>query len=112
MKYLVAGRHPDDYDRFAVEDDVMDSDIDRLNEATIAGGVRAFVGGLHSAKEAKSLRARPQGKVQITDGPYLETKEHVGGFRVLEADWMDEAIEWGKKAVIACRTPVEVREFH
>jgi hypothetical protein len=45
------------------------------------------------------------------DGPYLETKEHVGGFWILEAADMDEALAWGRKAVIACRTPVEVRAF-
>jgi len=77
-----------------------------------AAGVRVFVGGLHSARRAKSLRAQPSGKVHVTDGPYLETKEHVGGFWVLEAADMDEALAWGRKAVIACRTPVEVRQFH
>ena len=46
-----------------------------------------------------------------TDGPYLETKEHIGGFWVLEVAGMDEALAWGRKAVIACRAPVEVREF-
>ena len=51
------------------------------------------------------------GKVLVTDGPYTETKEHMGGFWILEAADMDEALEWGRKAVIACRTPVEVRQF-
>ena len=48
----------------------------------------------------------------ITDGPYLETKEHSGGFWVLEAVDLDEALEWGRKAAVACRAPVEVRPFH
>ncbi|MGH2637888.1 MAG: YciI family protein, partial [Rhabdochlamydiaceae bacterium] len=60
---------------------------------------------------AKSLRRQPDGKVLITDGPYLETKEHVGGFWVLEASNMEEALEWGRKATIACWAPVEVRLF-
>ena len=47
----------------------------------------------------------------ITDGPYLETKEHVGGFWILKAANLEEALEWGRKAVIACRVPVEVRPF-
>jgi hypothetical protein len=51
-------------------------------------------------------------KALITDGPYIETKEHIGGFWVLECADMDEAVEWGRKAVIACRAPVEVRQFH
>ncbi|MGB8867291.1 MAG: YciI family protein [Candidatus Sulfotelmatobacter sp.] len=44
-------------------------------------------------------------------GPYTETKEHIGGFWVLEAADLDEALEWGRKAVVACRAPVEVRAF-
>ena len=112
MRYLVAIHHRDDYDPFAEEDEAMHHDIDVLNEEMIAKGVRLFVGGLHSALGAKSLRAQPDGKVLVTDGPYLETKEHVGGFWVLEAASLDEALEWGRKAVIACRAPVEVRQFH
>ena len=76
-----------------------------------AAGVVVFVGGLTAAIDAKSLRAQPDGKVVTTDGPYLETKEHIGGFWVLAVANMDEALAWGRKAVIACRTAVEVREF-
>jgi hypothetical protein len=54
--------------------------------------VRIFAGGLYPATCAKSLRAKPDGKVLITDGPYLETKEHIGGFWVLEAADMDEPL--------------------
>ena len=110
-QYLVAIHHPDDYDP-SVEDEAMGRDIDVLNEEMIAAGIRVFVGGLHPVKSAKSLRAQPGGKIFITDGPYLETKEHIGGFWVLEANDMNEALEWGRKAVVACRAPVEVRQFH
>jgi hypothetical protein len=110
-QYLVAIHHPDDYDP-SVEDEAMGRDIDVLNEEMIAAGIRVFVGGLHSVRSAKSLRAQPGGKVLITDGPYLETKEHIGGFWVLEAPDMNEALEWGRKAAVACRAPVEVRQFH
>jgi hypothetical protein len=112
MQYLVAIHHPDDFDpSVAAADEAMERDIDALNEAMIAAGVRMFAGGLQPVRSAKSLRAQPHGGVLITDGPYLETKEHIGGFWVLEAADMDEALEWGRKAVIACRTPVEVRPF-
>ena len=110
-QYLVAIHHPDDYDP-SVEDEAMSRDIDVLNEEMISAGVRIFVGGLQLANSAKSLRAEPNGGVLITDGPYLETKEHVGGFWVLEVADLDEALAWGRKAVIACRAPVEVRPFH
>ena len=112
MKYLVAIHHPDDYDPSAREDDAMRRDIDALNDAMVAAGVRVFVGGLRPARSAKSLRAQPDGTVVVTDGPYLETKEHVGGFWVLEADSPDDALAWGRKAAVACRAPVEVRPFH
>jgi hypothetical protein len=111
MKYLVAIHHPDDYDP-SVEDEAMSRDIDGLNDEMVSAGVRIFVGGLHLASKAKSLRAKPDGEVGVTDGPYLKTNEHVAGFWVLEAANLNEALEWGRKAVIACRAPVEVRQFH
>ena len=76
-----------------------------------AAGARFFAGGLSAPSKAKSLRRQPKGEVVITDGPYLETREHIGGFWILEAADMDEALAWGRKAVIACRAPVEVRAF-
>ena len=110
-RYLVAIHHPDDYDP-SREDEAMDRDIDALNDEMVAAGVRIFVGGLSPASSAKSLRAQPNGKVLITDGPYLETKEHIGGFWVLEAANLDDALAWGRKAAVACRAPVEVRPFN
>jgi hypothetical protein len=109
-QYLVAIHHPDGYDG-ASEGEAMMRDIHALNEEMEAAGARKFAGGLSAASSAKSLRAQPDGKVLITDGPYLETKEHVGGFWILEAADMDEALAWGRKAAVACRAPVEVREF-
>jgi len=112
-QYLVAIHHPDDYDPSVAEDEAMHRHIDALNDEMKAAGVRIFVGGLqHPASSAKSLRAQPDGEVLITDGPYLETKEHVGGFWVLEAADLDEALAWGRKAAVACRAPVEVRQFN
>ena len=110
-RYLVAIHHPDDFDP-SVENEAMHRDIDALNEEMVAAGARVFVGGLSPAGRAKSLRAKSDGKVIITDGPYIESKEHVGGFWVLEAADLNEALEWGRKAVLACRTPVEVRPFN
>lgn len=111
-QYLVAIHHPDDYDPAVAEDEAMSRDIDALNDEMVAAGVRIFVGGLQPACRAKSLRAQPGGEVLVTDGPYIEAREHVGGFWVLEAASLDEALAWGRKAAIACRAPVEVRPFH
>jgi hypothetical protein len=110
-KYLIAIHHRDDYDPIVEEDKAMERDIDVLNEEMAAAGARIMAVGLQSARRAKSLRKQADGKVLVTDGPYLEAKEHVGGFWVLEAADMDKALEWGRKAMVACRAPVEVREF-
>jgi hypothetical protein len=107
-QYLVAIHLPDDFDP-SVQDKAMEHDIDVLNEQMEAKGARLFAGGLRPARDAKSLRVQRDGKVLITDGPYLETKEHVGGFWILEVADMDEALAWARKAVVACRAPVEVR---
>ena len=109
-QYLVAIHHPDNYDA-SLEDEAMHRDIDVLNEEMVAAGVRVFVGGLRPASSAKSVRAQSGGKVLITDGPYLETKEHIGGLWVVEAATLDDALAWGRKAAVACRAPVEVRPF-
>ena len=108
-QYLVAIQHPDNYDP-SLEGEAMMRDIDVLNQEMEAAGVRRFAGGLEPARKAKSLR-KEAGAVVITDGPYLEAKEHVGGFWILEAADIDEALAWGRKAVAACRVSVEVRAF-
>jgi hypothetical protein len=107
-QYLVAIYHPDDYDP-AVETEAAIEEIHALNRELIAAGARKFACGLSSASDAKSLRARPNGEVLITDGPYLETKEHIGGFWILEAADMDEAVAWARKGAVACRASCEVR---
>ncbi len=108
--YLVAIHHPDSFDS-STESEATVRAIDALNEEMAAARVVVFVGGLTPVREAKSLRAQPGGKVLTTDGPYLETKEHIGGFWVLDLADMDEALAWGRKAVVACRASVEVRAF-
>ena len=109
-QYLVAIHHPDGYDG-SLEGEAMMRDIDVLNEEMEAAGARIFAGGLSPVSSARSLRAQPGGKVLITDGPYLETKEHVGGFWLLKCANLDDALAWGRKAAVACRAPVEVRAF-
>ncbi|HEY3779978.1 MAG TPA: YciI family protein [Fimbriimonadaceae bacterium] len=110
MTYLVAIHHADGYDG-SLEGEAMVKDIDDLNIEMEAAGARIFAGGMQRAENAKSLRAQTGGEVLVTDGPYLETKEHIGGFWLLRAADMEEALAWGRKAAVACRAPVEVREF-
>lgn len=106
-QYFVAGYLPDNFDPSQV-DEAMVSAIHAVNKEMIAAGVRKFACGLGPAK---SLRSQSDGKVLITDGPYLETKELVGGFSILECADMDEALAWARKAVTATRGKGEVREI-
>ena len=110
MKFLVSGYLPDDYDPSAGDEQVS-RDIHALNEEIESAGAMFFACGLQPATLAKTLRAQPGGKVLITDGPYLETKEHMGGFLILEAADLDEALEWARKGAISGRMPIEVRQI-
>ena len=78
-QYLVANYLPDDFDPSTVTE-AMIEEIHALNRELIAAGVRKFACGISPAANAKTLRKQPDGKVLVTDGPYTETKEHMGGF--------------------------------
>ena len=106
-QYLIAGYLPDDFDPSQV-DEAMANEIHKLNKEMIAAGVRRFAGGLGPAK---ALRGQSDGGVLVTDGPYLEAKEHIGGLWILECADMDEALAWARKGVVATRGQVEVREI-
>ena len=108
--YLVAVSHPDDYDP-SVETEETIEKIHALNRELIAAGARKFACGITPPASAKSLRPRPDGTVSVTDGPYTETKEHMGGFWILEAADMDEALAWARKGAVSCRASGEVREL-
>ena len=88
----------------------MYADVDRFNEKLQAEGAWVFAGGLQPPTVATTVRAH-EGDVVITDGPYAETKEHLGGFWIIEAADLDEALDWAKKGSAACQGAVEVRPF-
>ena len=106
-QYLVAGYRPDDFDPSTIDEATV-RNIHALNDEMDAAGVTKFACGLGAAK---SLRGQTDGGVLITDGPYLETKEHIGGFWILECADMDQAVAWARKGVAATRGQVEVREI-
>jgi hypothetical protein len=108
--YLLSGILPDDFDPSSMDEATVQK-INTLNDELEAAGARHVAGGLSAPHLAKSLRLQPNGDVLITDGPYLEAKEHVGGLTIIEAADMDEALAWGRKSVIAGRMPIEVREI-
>ena len=109
-QYLVCNYLPDDFDPSFVTEAMME-EIHALNREMIAAGARKFACGITPARDAKSLRVQADGKVLVTDGPYTETKEHIGGFWILEAADMDEALAWARKGAVACRASGEVREI-
>jgi hypothetical protein len=106
-QYLVSGYLPDNFDPSTVSEATA-GEIHALNREMIAAGVRKFAAGLGPAR---TLRPQPNGELLLTDGPYLETKEHVGGFWILETASLDEVVAWARKGAKACRFGVEVREI-
>jgi hypothetical protein len=88
----------------------MFDDVDKVNAEMMAKGVWVFAGGLTDPSDATVVRVEG-GRPMLTDGPFVETKEQLGGFWVIKADDLDEALDWARKATVACRAPVEVRPF-
>ena len=69
-----------------------------------------FNGGLHPPSSATVVRPR-DGDVFMTDGPYTEGKEHIGGVCIIQAADLDAALEWGRRLARATTLPIEVRPF-
>lgn len=84
--------------------------VDALNQIMMDKGVWVFGGGLEEPDTATVVR-ESEGDYLITDGPFPEAKEQLGGFWILECGDLDEALDWAKQASVACRAPVEVRPF-
>ena len=85
-------------------------DLDQLNADLKAAGAWVFTGGLHPPDSATVLRPA-DGDVLVTDGPFTEGKEHIGGFTIVRAPDLDAALEWGRKLALATTLPIEVRPF-
>jgi hypothetical protein len=83
-------------------------EMEKVNEEMRSAGAWVFAAGLHDPSTATVLRAQ-EGDVLVTDGPYAEGKEHLGGFTIIEAPDLDAALEWGRKLVRVLRLPIEVR---
>jgi hypothetical protein len=107
-QYLLSVYHPEyqEFDQAAM--DKIGADVDALNDEIRAAGRWVFAAGLLPSSTATVLRMK-DGEVLTTDGPFAEGKEHVGGFWVIQAPDLDEALEWGRKATQACAVPIEVR---
>ena len=84
--------------------------LEVLNAELRAKGRWVFAGGLHAADTATVVRVK-DGEVLTTDGPFVEGKEHIGGFSIIKAEDLDEALEWGRRLAEATTLPIEVRPF-
>ena len=85
-------------------------DVHELLEESKAAGVWVFNGGLHPPGEATVVRFE-DGELLVTDGPYLETREHLGGFLVVAVPDFASALAWAKKTARVIGLPIEVRQF-
>ena len=83
-------------------------DLHALNQELKAAGAWVFSRGLHAPSTATVVRVRDR-EIVTTDGPYVEGKEHIGGFWIIRAPDLDAALDWARKATAACKLPVEVR---
>lgn len=84
--------------------------IIRLEAAMDERGSFVFGGALHGVDAATVVRSG-DGDVLLTDGPFAESKEHIAGFYIIEAEDLDDAIEWAGKVAAATNHPIEVRPF-
>jgi hypothetical protein len=109
-QYFVCNYMPDDFDPSTVTE-AMIEEIHALNREMDAAGVTKFACGISPVADAKTVRKHSDGKVLVTDGPYTETKEHMGGFWILECADMDEALAWARKGAIFGEAVGEVREL-
>ena len=104
--HMVEGAEP----QSAQDTEQAYKDVDVLNAQMQAEGAWVFAGGLYPPASATVVRVS-DGEILTTDGPFAETKEQLGGFWVIRAADLDEALAWAAKATAACRGPVEVRPF-
>src|SRR5262245_19000072 len=86
------------------------ADVEAVDRDIRAAGVWVFAGGLFPPSTATVIRAR-DGQLLITDGPFAEGKEHLGGFTIVDAADLDAALEWAGRLAEATTLPIEVRPF-
>jgi len=86
------------------------SEIQSVNEALKSSGAWVYGGRLDEPSEAKVVRPR-NSRIRVTDGPFIEAKEQIGGFYIIEAADLDAALDWASRTSDAVRRPIEVRRF-
>jgi hypothetical protein len=105
--FVISGYLPENFDPSTVDEAMVDG-IHALNREMDAAGITKFSGGLGASH---TVRAQPNGDVVVTDGPYLEAKEFIGGMMIIEVANLEEALSWARKSAKCTRMPSEVREI-
>lgn len=108
--YLLSIQQPDGPPPEAAVLEAIMRDTRAVDEEMRAVGAWVFSDGLHAPSTATVLRL-VNGEILMTDGPYTEGKEHIGGLSIIRATDLDCALSWGRKLARATTLPVEVRPF-
>jgi hypothetical protein len=109
-QYLLSVYHPDGGGLPPDEYKGGQSNVDAVVEEAKAAGAWVFGGVLHPSTTATVVRDQA-GEQLITDGPFVEGKEHIAGFWIIRAPDLDAAVEWAHKTTRAGHLPIEVRPF-
>ena len=111
MAQYMLSVHGNENDEIPDNIDQMYAAVDAFNKEVQAAGQWVFAGGLNPSSTATVVDGTGSGDPVITDGPYLESKEHLGGFWVVDVPDLDAAIDLARRGSAACQGPVEVRPF-
>ena len=110
-QYLLAVHYVEGQPPLSAEQtELMFKQTGAVNDEMQRAGAWVFAGGLRTPDIATVVSVT-DGKTTMTDGPFVEAKEHLGGFWVLRCEDLDAALAWAEKASVACMGPVEVRPF-
>jgi hypothetical protein len=111
-QFLLSVWHDEDYevDFSGEEMQRIGAQVGAFNEALEASGSYVFANGLQPRSSATTIRFA-DGDTTLTDGPYAESKEHMGGFWVIDVPDFETALDWAKRGSMACEGPVELRPF-
>ena len=109
-QYLISIYQPDGDPPASIDLDQIATELRALRDEMREAGVWVFSNGLHPPSSSTVVHAR-NGEVLMTDGPYIEGKEHLGGFTIVEAADLDAALSWARRITEITTLPVEVRPF-
>ncbi len=112
-QYLLSTYAVEGEDRARMSPEKMQTFMQRVTalEAEMkASGTFVFTGRLHDPDAATVVRSS-DGEIVMSDGPFIESKEHIAGFYIITADDLDAALTWAGKVVKAINHPIEVTPF-